>query len=69
MKKASRCTVRSFFENVGRSEQIRTVTEAELLNALYEEALALAKRVERGEAEWNQYPRHHRPPPSLARTS
>ena len=51
MKKASRCTVRSFFENVGRSEQIRTVTEAEMLDALYEEALAFAARVERGEAQ------------------
>ena len=34
-----------------QGEQKRTVTEAEMLDALYEEALAFAARVERGEAE------------------
>lgn len=34
-----------------QGEQKRTVTEAEMLNALYEEAVAFAARVERGEAE------------------
>jgi len=34
-----------------QGEQKRTVTEAEMLDALYEEALAFAARVERGEAK------------------
>jgi (E)-4-hydroxy-3-methylbut-2-enyl-diphosphate synthase len=34
-----------------QGEQKRTVTEAEMLDALYEEAVAFADRVERGEAE------------------
>ncbi len=34
-----------------QGEQKRTVTEAEMLDALYEESLAFAARVERGEAE------------------
>jgi len=34
-----------------QGEQKRTVTEAEMLDALYEEAVAFAARVERGEAE------------------
>ncbi len=34
-----------------QGEQTRTVTEAEMLDALYEEAVAFAGRVERGEAE------------------
>jgi (E)-4-hydroxy-3-methylbut-2-enyl-diphosphate synthase len=34
-----------------QGEQKRTVTEAEMLDALYEEALAFAARVERGEVE------------------
>jgi len=34
-----------------QGEQKRTVTEGEMLDALYEEALAFAARVERGEAE------------------
>ncbi len=32
-----------------QGEQVRTVTEAEMLDALYEEAVAFAERVERGE--------------------
>jgi (E)-4-hydroxy-3-methylbut-2-enyl-diphosphate synthase len=34
-----------------QGEQVRTVTEAEMLDALYEESLAFAARVERGEAQ------------------
>jgi len=34
-----------------QGKQVRTVTEAEMLDALYEEAVAFAARVERGEAE------------------
>jgi (E)-4-hydroxy-3-methylbut-2-enyl-diphosphate synthase len=34
-----------------QGEQTRTVTEAEMLDALYEEAVAFAARVERGEAQ------------------
>jgi (E)-4-hydroxy-3-methylbut-2-enyl-diphosphate synthase len=34
-----------------QGEQVRTVTEAEMLNALYEEAVKFAERVERGEAQ------------------
>ena len=34
-----------------QGKQKRTVTEAEMLDALYEEAIAFAARVERGEAE------------------
>ncbi|NLX05669.1 MAG: flavodoxin-dependent (E)-4-hydroxy-3-methylbut-2-enyl-diphosphate synthase, partial [Phycisphaerae bacterium] len=33
-----------------QGEQVRTVTEAEMLDALYEEAVAFAERVKRGEA-------------------
>jgi (E)-4-hydroxy-3-methylbut-2-enyl-diphosphate synthase len=37
-----------------QGEQTRTVTEAEMLDALYEEALAFAQRVERGEVQPSQ---------------
>ncbi|MCG8404735.1 MAG: flavodoxin-dependent (E)-4-hydroxy-3-methylbut-2-enyl-diphosphate synthase [Phycisphaerales bacterium] len=37
-----------------QGEQKRTVNEAEMLDALYEESLAFADRVERGEAQLNQ---------------
>jgi len=37
-----------------QSEQKRTVTEAELLDALYEETVAFADRVERGDVELSQ---------------
>lgn len=37
-----------------QGEQKRTVTEADMLDALYEESLAFAERVERGEAQLNQ---------------
>ncbi len=37
-----------------QGEQKRTVSEAEMLEALYEESLAFARRVERGEAQLNR---------------
>ncbi|MFH1110391.1 MAG: flavodoxin-dependent (E)-4-hydroxy-3-methylbut-2-enyl-diphosphate synthase [Planctomycetota bacterium] len=50
-----------------QGEQKRTVTETEMLDALYEEALAFAARVERGEAELSTARVNIAPPDPLPR--
>ena len=50
-----------------QGEQTRTVSEAEMLNALYEEAVAFAARVERGEAQLSGNPVNIVPPDPLPR--
>ena len=50
-----------------QGEQKRTVTEAEMLDALYEEAVAFAARVERGEAELSTSRVNILPPDPLPR--
>lgn len=50
-----------------QGEQTRTVTEAEMLDALYEECVAFAGRVERGEAQLKQGDVTIRPPDPLPR--
>jgi len=50
-----------------QGEQTRTVTEAEMLDALYEEALAFAARVERGEAQLTHGRVNIAPPDPLPR--
>ncbi len=50
-----------------QGEQKRTVTEAEMLDALYEEAVAFAARVERGEAELSTARVNIAPPDPLPR--
>jgi (E)-4-hydroxy-3-methylbut-2-enyl-diphosphate synthase len=50
-----------------QGEQKRTVTEAEMLDALYEEAVAFAARVERGEAQLTNARVHIVPPDPLPR--
>lgn len=50
-----------------QGEQTRTVTEEEMLNALYEESLAFAGRVERGEATLSHGRVHIAPPDPLPR--
>ena len=50
-----------------QGEQKRTVTESEMLDALYEEALAFAARVERGEVQLSNTRVHIVPPDPLPR--
>ena len=50
-----------------QGEQTRTVSESEMLDALYEETLAFAKRVERGEAKLRQAKVTIAPPDPLPR--
>lgn len=50
-----------------QGEQTRTVTEAQMLDALYEETLAFAGRVERGEVKLNQSGVTIAPPDPLPR--
>lgn len=50
-----------------QGEQTRTVTEAEMLDALYEECLAFAERVERGEATLSNADVNIVPPDPLPR--
>ena len=45
-----------------QGEQVRTVTEEQMLDALYEESLKFAARVERGEAHSHQRPSQHQTP-------
>jgi len=48
-----------------QGEQMRTVPEAEMLDALYEETLAFANRVDHGEAELSHAPVTIAPPDPL----
>ncbi|MEK6677178.1 MAG: flavodoxin-dependent (E)-4-hydroxy-3-methylbut-2-enyl-diphosphate synthase [Planctomycetota bacterium] len=50
-----------------QGEQKRTVTEAEMLDALYEESVAFARRVESGEARLSSSRVHIQPPDPLPR--
>jgi (E)-4-hydroxy-3-methylbut-2-enyl-diphosphate synthase len=50
-----------------QGEQVRTVTEAEMLDALYEESVAFAERVERGEAMLSHSTVQIAPPDPLPR--
>jgi (E)-4-hydroxy-3-methylbut-2-enyl-diphosphate synthase len=50
-----------------QGEQTRTVTEAEMLDALYDECVAFAARVERGEATLSNAPVNIVPPDPLPR--